>query len=173
MTQIALDDVLHPHQEFCEGLTDELSTHYTSFLASQDGQVVMDASTDEALNHLTHLHHSNCRFGDLPYTMASHTEGSEIDLRAALLQFMVAATPNDDVVNDILGDYDTHLQKMVEYSAGNHFAPSDEPDHIMVDNVPDAVNPVKATLAYVQVPSKDGESVHLNLVFKVRSPALL
>jgi len=166
--QAALDDdIRHPHREFCEGITEDLEVHYTSFLTSQDGQVTMGDSVpleDEAMKHLTHLHHSNCRFQSLPSDMAQ-TEGQEIDLRSALLQFMIAATPSDRVVNDILSDFEGHLEKMVDYSETNHFAPSDEPAYVMVDNVPDAVNPVKAKLAYIQVPGKD-DSVHLSLVWK-------
>ncbi|KAJ7736721.1 Fungalysin metallopeptidase-domain-containing protein [Mycena maculata] len=164
--QAALDDdIRHPHGEFCDGLTEELEMRYTSFLASQGDQVVMGDSADEAMKHLTHLHHANCRFQDLPYNMAVQAESREIELRSALLQFIVAATPSDRVVNDILSDFDAHMEKMVEYSEVNHFAPSDEPAYIMVNNVPDTVNPVKAKLAYIQVPGKD-DSVHLSLVWK-------
>ncbi|KAJ7675469.1 Fungalysin metallopeptidase-domain-containing protein [Mycena rosella] len=172
LAQTALDvDIRHPHQEFCDGLTDEIEMHYTSFLASQSDQEVMgDAASapvpDAALKHLTHLHHSNCRFQDIPSTLAAEAQGQDLELRAALLQFMIAATPSDHVVNDILSNYDSHLSKMVEYSESNHFAPSDEMPYMMVENVPDAVNPVKAKLAYVQVPGKDDDSVHLSLVWK-------
>ncbi|KAF7328920.1 Extracellular metalloproteinase [Mycena venus] len=170
MQQSLDDDIRHPHQEFCDGLTDEIELNYNSFLATQPDQVVMGDSAptpkvDKALKHLTHVHHSNCRFQQLPTDMAVQTAERDIDLRSALLQFMVAATPNDHVVNDILGNFEHYLSKMVEYMQGNHFAPSDEPAYVMVDNVPDAVNPVKATLAYHQVPGKD-DSVHLSLVWK-------
>ncbi|KAJ7207957.1 extracellular elastinolytic metallo proteinase, partial [Mycena pura] len=116
-------------------------------------------------NSLTHVHHSNCRFQRLPLEMAAKSSSQELDPRAALLQFMVAATPSDRTVNDILNNYDAHFARMTQYSESNHFAPSDEPLYILVDNVPDTVNPVKAKLAYVQVPGKD-DSVHLSLVWK-------
>ncbi|KAF7291524.1 Extracellular metalloproteinase [Mycena kentingensis (nom. inval.)] len=160
-----------PGPEFCDTLADDMEFRYTSFLQSADGQVVMGdaqeaAAPDAALRHLTHVHHSNCRHQQLPLVLAAQSPvGGDIDLRAALLQFMVAATPSDHVVNDILSNYDSHLSQMIEYSEGNHFAPSDEPTYILVDNVPDTVNPVKAKLAYVQVPGKD-DSVHLSLVWK-------
>jgi extracellular elastinolytic metalloproteinase len=173
--QESLDEhIRHPHEEFCDGLTDEIEMHHNSFLASQGDQVVMGDSApapkaDKALKHLTHVHHSNCRFQQLPTKMAAENARGDIDLRAALLQFMVAATPSDHVVNEILGNFEHYLSKMVEYmQGGSHFAPSEEPTYFMVDNVPDAVGPVKATLAYHQVPGKD-DSVHLSLVWKVRN----
>ncbi|KAJ6632572.1 extracellular elastinolytic metallo proteinase [Mycena sp. CBHHK59/15] len=166
----ALDDTRHPHREFCEGLTDEIEMRYTSFLGSQSDQVVMGDSasaptSDPALKHLTHLHHSNCRFMDLPYNMAVQADVTDIEPRAALLQFMVAATPSDHVVNEILSNYEEHLEKMVWYTE-HHFAPADEAMSILVENVPDAVSPVKGKLAYIQVPGKDDETVHLSLVWK-------
>nr|GAT56412.1 elastinolytic metalloproteinase Mep [Mycena chlorophos] len=164
------DDLVHPHQEFCDGLTEEMELRYDAFLQNQGEQVVMGDDSpapvpDHALRQLTHVHHSNCRHQQLPLTMAAQAPNTlDLDLRSALLQFMVAATPSDHVANDILGNYDAHLSNMVEY-VENHFAPSEESTHILVHNVPDTVNPVKATLAYVQVPTKD-DSVRLNLVWK-------
>ncbi|KAJ7764834.1 Fungalysin metallopeptidase-domain-containing protein [Mycena metata] len=172
LSQFALDDdVRHPHQEFCDGLIDELEMRYSSFLASEADQVVMgDAAApapkgNKAMQHLTHVHHSNCRFQQLPLKMAA--QGSQdLDVRAPLLQFMVAATPSDAVVNDILSNYESHLAQMSEYVDVHHFAPSDEMPSLLVANVPDTVNPVKAKLAYIQVPGKDEDSVHLSLVWK-------
>ncbi|CAK5263637.1 unnamed protein product [Mycena citricolor] len=163
------EDLRHPHEEFCESITNSLETHYRASVQSRDGQVVFgdlpSGQVDRhAMKHLTHLHHSNCRFQGLPLEMAAKSLG-ELDLRSALLQFMVAATPNDEVVNDILGNFDDHVSKMVEYTDINHFAPSEESEYVMVTNVPDTVNPVKAKLAYVQVPGKD-DSVKLSLVWK-------
>ncbi|KAJ7074555.1 Fungalysin metallopeptidase-domain-containing protein [Mycena amicta] len=165
------DDLRHPHEEFCDSLTDEMEFRYSSFLQNQGDQVVMGdaaeaAAPDSALRHLTHVHHSNCRHQQLPLTMAAQsTSNTDLDFRSPLLQFMIAATPNDKVVNDILTNYDSHLANMVDYSEANHFAPSDEQSYILIKNVPDTVNPVKAKLAYVQVPGKD-DSVHLSLVWK-------
>ncbi|KAJ7186854.1 hypothetical protein C8R46DRAFT_1058231 [Mycena filopes] len=161
LSQTALDDdIRHPHQEFCDGLTDELEMRYTSFLASEGDQVVMgDAAPvpkGKALKHLTHT---------FPLKLAA--QGSQdLDVRAPLLQFMVAATPNDRVVNDILSNYDSHLSQMSEYVDVHHFAPTDEMPSLLVANVPDTVNPVKAKLAYIQVPGKTEDSVHLSLVWK-------
>ena len=133
----------------------------------------MGSSREEAFDrhagHLTHLHYSNCQHHDLPYDLASINPGSDaFDPRAALLQFMVAATPKSEMVNDILGNYEQHMEKMT-FSDLSHLAPVDEPSYLYIEGAPETVNPVKAHLAYVQVPSKDGQSVDLNLVWKVCS----
>ncbi|KAJ7164487.1 Fungalysin metallopeptidase-domain-containing protein [Mycena filopes] len=147
LSQTALDDdIRHPHQEFCDGLSNELAK-------------------GKALKHLTHVHQSNCRFQDFPLKMAA--QGShDLDVRAPLLQFMVAATPNDRVVDDILSNYDSHLAQMSKYVDVHHFARSDEMPSLLVANVPDTLNPVKAKLAYIQVPGKTEDSVYLSLVWK-------
>jgi len=160
----------HPHREYCEELTDELMKHHSQFTQSFGGQVPMDnGKYQQFAAPLVHLHESHCQFHDLPYEMAeSRPQENSADLRPALLQFMIAATPKSHVVNDILANYDEHLDKM-SVTGSHHFAPTDDPVHLFVDNVPDTVNPVKAHLAYVQVPTKDGRSTELQLVWKVNS----
>ena len=46
--------------------------------------------------------------------------------------------------------------------------PGEHSVEFTVDNVPDTINPVKAKLAYIQVPSQGGQSTDLHLVWKVR-----
>jgi extracellular elastinolytic metalloproteinase len=81
----------------------------------------------------------------------------------ALLQFMIAATPKVSVVQDILAKYEHYLEGMwSEYThhlVGTHGVPAH-----MIHNVPDTIGPVKARLAYVQVPHENGTA--LNLVWK-------
>lgn len=77
---------------------------------------------------------------------------------------MIAATPQEHMVQDILSKYDDYLNEMTSYM-DSHFVGGET--HIpveLIDNVPEAVNPVKARLAYIQVP--DGDSTHLDLVWK-------
>lgn len=93
---------------------------------------------------------------------------SEDDIAPALLQFMIAATPNQDVINDILGNYEEYLEGLDIAPQLDGFAPTDDESlTFYVYNVPDTVNPVKGTLAYVQVPNKRGDGTDLNLVYKV------
>ena len=47
-----------------------------------------------------------------------------------------------------------------------HHLAGDHPPSFTVENVPDAVNPVKGRLAFVQVPT--GDTTTLQLVWKVR-----
>jgi len=80
---------------------------------------------------------------------------------------MLAATPNHELAEDIQNNYEQLINKMV-VSDESHFAPGEEGSHIQftVDNVPDAVNPVKARLAYIQVPNKAGDGTELQLVWR-------
>ncbi len=119
-----------------------------------------------SLDPLAHIHTSNCRATHLPYDMASSAEVDFADVRPALLQFMLAATPDDKMVNDILANYDEYLAKM-SVSREDHFVNPDEPVVMSIDNVPDAVNPVRSSLTYIQVPNKKGDSTDLNLVWRV------
>lgn len=156
----------HPHGEYCEILTNELSSLDNSRAQSNGEQTVLGDHSDTG-GHLTHIHQSNCRYANLAEELAeSFTSDDVTDFRPALLQFMVAATPNDDVVNSILGNFDAHVDKMVIVD-NSDFAPSGETIEFLVDRVPDTVNPVKAKMAYIQVPSKKGDATHLNLVWKV------
>jgi extracellular elastinolytic metalloproteinase len=161
----------HPHREYCQELTSELEKQFLTFTSTQNDQVPMsrheNVEFDEYAGPLTHLHYSNCQFHELADEMATarpQAIGDVGDMRPALLQFMVAATPKAEVVADILAKYDQHLEKM-SISGFTHFAPGGEAAPILIDNVPDTVNPVKAHMAYVQVPTEDG-SVELTAVWK-------
>ncbi|KAJ3746074.1 Fungalysin metallopeptidase-domain-containing protein [Lentinula detonsa] len=161
----------HLHREYCEDLNAELEKHFSVFTSIQNEQTPMGgqvmAELDASAGHLTHLHSSNCEFDGLADEMASKRPqaiGDIGDMRPALLQFMVAATPKSEMVDVILSKYDEHLEKM-SVSGVNHLTPDGEQTYLYVDNVPDAVNPVKASIAYTQVPSEDG-SIELVTVWK-------
>jgi extracellular elastinolytic metalloproteinase len=168
------DEAEHTHAVFCSQLESELLDRrdsLTEYFASQRGeQTVLGslASVVEAIvDPIDHLYVSNCAHVNKPYELAekdSASSGVIGDPKRALLQFMIAATPNDQVLQDILARYDHHLTNMIS-SHETHFVG----DHQMmiehIDNVPDTVNPVKAKLVYVQVPK--GDKTVLNLVWKV------
>ncbi|EEB95487.1 hypothetical protein MPER_05538, partial [Moniliophthora perniciosa FA553] len=163
-------ELRHPHREFCTDLTTHLEKRYSEFLQLQNDQVVLDGDRatdfDEWADPLAHLHFSNCLYHEIPYDLAKTKPATDLfDPRAALLQFMVAATPKPEVVNAILGNYESHLEQMM-FSDLSHLAPIDEPSYLYIQGVPDTVNPVKSYLTYVQVPTKDGKSTDLNLAWK-------
>ena len=90
------------------------------------------------------------------------------DFRPALLKFMATATPNEQLARDIVKDFDSHMDA-IRVTPISHFSAG---DHVQVaafeaDDVPDAVSPVKAKLAYIQVPNKAGDNTELHLVWKV------
>jgi extracellular elastinolytic metalloproteinase len=160
-----MNTIRDPRQEACESM-------YNSFMSFQpthavdSEQVIMGQATPSVeIHEAQHLLHDNCGLMDFP----EHLNADDMsDFRPALLQFMATATPDSDVAGDILNRFAQHKDAM-RVSPTSHFAPSHDetPIEFTVDNVPDAVNPVKAKLAYIQVPSEDGEKTELHLVWKV------
>jgi extracellular elastinolytic metalloproteinase len=127
--------------------------------------MLASAQTDE----LEHLLDTNCRILQLP----SHYYSDDVaDFRPALLQFMATATSDPELENDILRNFEEHKQGMT-VTPVTHFAPSPGAQHVefTVGNVPDAISPVKAKLAYIQVPNEEGDNTELHLVWKV-SPTI-
>ncbi|TRM66732.1 Fungalysin metallopeptidase-domain-containing protein [Schizophyllum amplum] len=155
-----------PHTEHCNSLTDELVTRYEELRRSRMANLQTPMGNtveemEEALSPIVDAHHSNCLYHDVPHTLAHKSKG---DIEGALLQFMIAATPNDDLVNDMLARYDDYVSEMSAHPV-NSFAPGESP-YFMVNNVPDTVNPVKAKMAFVQIPTAEGDSTVLHPVYK-------
>jgi len=128
-------------------------------------QVIMGQATMPSTHDLEHMLDSNCQIFDLP----SHLNSEDMaDFRPALLKFMATATPKSEVASDILKNFNKHMENM-SITPVTHFAPSSGEQRIefTVDQVPDAINPVKAKLAYIQVPNKAGDNTELHLVWKV------
>ena len=94
---------------------------------------------------------------------AAAEDAASGDISRALLQFMLAATPNDTLEEEILANPHKFIPDM-HVSFQHHMT---EQPFFTVDNVPDTVNPVKGRLAFVQVPQ--GDSTTLQRVYKVRS----
>lgn len=143
---------------------DTRNAHYKRQLSGE--QTIMEGLAsyrDTFLRPLEYILESTCAFTDLPEMLVSKDHKLE-DPRHALLQFMIAATPEDHMVQDILSKYDEYIDRMSSYM-DSHFVGSGTHVPIeLIDNVPETVNPVKARLAYIQVP--DGDSTHLDLVWK-------
>ena len=149
------------HKEACDHIFLSLSS--PNNVDSEQIPIHSNLPTHE----LEHLLESNCRFLDLP----SHLATDDVaDFRPALLKFMATATPSPQVAGDILNNFDNHMRRMT-VTPVSHFAPSSGGSHqveFTAANVPDAVNPVKAKLAYIQVPNQAGDDTELHLVWKVR-----
>lgn len=159
-----------PHEEFCFSLNNEFESHIKSVLSQQNGQTVMDKdalskAAQQSAGPLFHTLSTQCgSVASVPYMYEAQKEDLS-DLRPALLQFMAIATPKEGVAQDIHNNYDSLLENMSVWSPST-FAPSDDDMTFFVNNVPDTVNPVKAKLAYIQVPNKDETATVLNLVWK-------
>lgn len=128
------------------------------------------AAIEQALGDLALLYEWNCEHVSTPFFMANHDafanpEDTMGDPTRALLQFMIAATPNKTLVEDLMTDPAAHLEEM-QSSWETHFVGGQSVTTVLVSNVPGAVSPVKAKAAFIQVPN--GDSMALELVWKVR-----
>ena len=126
---------------------------------------------DEVLDRVSRLHRWNCEHVRTPYELAERefTKSDDVaDPRDALLQFMVAATPHDAVVAEILDKHDQIRENMVSWFE-SHFIGDDYGMLVeMIDNVPDTVSPVKAKPVYIQLP--DGDKSMLMQAWRVSVP---
>ena len=126
---------------------------------------------DEVLDRITRLHRWNCEHVRTPYELAQKgfTNPSDLaDPRDALLQFMVTATPHDAVVTQILDKREEIRENMISWFE-SHFIGDDYGILVeMIDNVPDAVSPVKAKPVYIQLP--DGDKSMLAQAWRVSVP---
>ena len=171
--------------DYCSEVINELDARSAHYKRQLNGEqtIIGDLAfyRDTLLRPLEYILESNCAFADLPNRFLSKDHKLE-DPRHALLQFMIAATPEDHMVQDILSKYDDYIARMSSHM-DSHFVGYDDyiarmsshmdshfvgsETHIpieLIDNVPETVNSVKARLAYIQVP--DGDSTHLDLVWK-------
>jgi extracellular elastinolytic metalloproteinase len=164
-----------PHAEFCELLQDRLAERLSLF---RQESVATDQITlshlppkDEVLDRMSRLHRWNCEHVRTPYELAQRgfTKSDDVaDPRNALLQFMVAATPHHAVLTEILDKHDEIRENMISWFE-LHFIGDDYGTLIeMIDNVPDAVSPVKAKPVYIQLP--DGDKTMLMQAWRVSSP---
>ncbi|KAH9174621.1 extracellular elastinolytic metallo proteinase [Lactarius sanguifluus] len=127
-----------PHAEFCGLLQEQLAERLTLL---QGHSVVANQVT---------IHLSVCSAFSAGIAITS-----ALPMNSALLQFVIAATPNDAVVASILNNHDQIIAGMTSWFepqlVGDHDAVRVE----MINNVPDAVSPVKAKPVYIQLPDGD------------------
>lgn len=158
----------HPHEHHCNELLRVKSEHCGSSeeLYAFD-QVVLDhtAHEDNVETFLGELHENNCG-----HISAEAVPSLESDHRHALLQFMLAATPNSAVIQDIQQNFDKKAAGM-----STHYEPHLVGDHstmvAIVHDVPDTVNPVKVKQVYIQVLG-DG-TTELHPAWQVSTPTFI
>ena len=152
-----------PHSDYCRSLEREVVNQLKHIDAAKPHHGV----DRQALGQLGDLYDWNCQFVNLPDFMespdfASAEDAASGDVTRALLQFMIAATPSEDMSAEMLANTAKYLSGMrvtFEHHLTGEHAPT-----FTVENVPDAVNPVKGRLAFVQVPN--GDETALSLVWK-------
>lgn len=152
-------------------LVERLSLFQQEFVATDQVTLSGLPPKDEVLDRMSRLHGWNCEHVRTPYELAQRESTKPVDVadpRDALLQFMVAATPHDAVVAEILDKHDQIRENMISWF-DSHFI-GDEYGVLveMIDNVPDAVSPVKAKPVYIQLP--DGDKSMLMQAWRVSVP---
>lgn len=127
------------------------------------------------LGPLPHLYASNCEHVDAPYYMAQQHSSFNSESNpgaeplSAVLQFMVAATPDDALSTSIMNDPTPFLDKMSLHMHHNlHSESGAGGANLEIEGVPGTIDKVKGRLAWVQVPNNKGKT-SLELVWKVRS----
>ncbi|KAH8109067.1 Fungalysin metallopeptidase-domain-containing protein [Phellopilus nigrolimitatus] len=146
-----------------------------AFALYPDGQVPMGGvqRLSALSKRLQQLYTTNCDSAAMTNAAMSRDmqSGSSRSLgelgsaRDAALVFMMAATPNSVLQEDILQRYDDYLNGVTSTFEAEFNPESGSRTVETLFNVPDTVNPVKAHHAYVQIP--DGDKTALTLVWKL------
>jgi len=162
-TTFSRDALVNTQRAYCADLED----HVTQPVYDQQrgAQVPLASEHSHGGLHasIADVHKHNCAQSD----RAAFTSLSGDQLAspaAAVLSFMMQATPDAGLAEDIAADMLSHMNKIeatITHHANGH-------PFMTLANVPGAVKPVKAHQAFVQTPSSDGKSSELNLVWKVR-----
>lgn len=156
------------HTEYCQKLADEMESRVQRIqerLFAQGEQVPMQHVMHEeqqGLDTLRDIHEWNCAHVETPFKMAAEGKFSASSEEAfsgqALLQFMIAATPNSGLAESMMKSPSDYINKMqftfVHELTGESVTPA-----FVIDNVPDAVSPVKARMVYIQVPGDNSNSL--------------
>ena len=154
-----------PRQESCDQLYQTATALHRQNVVDTE-QIVMGAASRPSADELEleHLIRSNCEIFDLS---EKYNDNDLETFAPALLKFMATATPDSGLASDILNNTPKYLDALT-ITPVHHFSPDGgaHAPEFLVEDVPDAVNPVKAKLAYIQVPSADGVGTELELVWQ-------
>jgi extracellular elastinolytic metalloproteinase len=154
-----------PRSEYCESLEQQLALKRASLLQQSGSQVRLGgASISEAdLHPLPHLLASNC--APPAASLAAEHFSTDVDasMPQALLRFMLEAAPDAVLADDVTANFARYRDALRPTPAAQILGTG--ASYYELADVPGTVSPVKARLAYVQVPQ--GEETVLSLVWKV------
>jgi extracellular elastinolytic metalloproteinase len=145
-----------PRADHCNDIKDQFSSNYQVFLKN-GRQSVLAGSFEQGREHVGRVIDTHCT--PSPVFEANHP-ATELQ---ALLAFMVTASPDAKLSEDLRKDSTKYINQMT--MSVEHELLGTGSSYQIIDNVPGAVSPVKARMAYVQVPK--GEETILTPVFKV------
>lgn len=160
------NDPLDPDSSHQATYCAQLSETISSLTPNVNDQFIVNAPN----RHLVTIHEHNCatRIPQL------HADGEIVEPARAALSFMIAATPDSSLSDDIVANFDALLAG-ISSTTETHFVGNSEggTEHANVveflHNVPGTVGPVRARLAYVQTPENDCHT-KLALVWKLEVP---
>jgi len=161
----------HPHRDYCGRVQEELSSRRERIKRHfNNEQTVLGGFSelvDSFVRPIEHIFETTCAHTELPFDMMSKPHQVE-DSRHALLQFMIAATPKENMVQDILSKYDQYIDGMSSTFESRVVGDNVETTIEKISGVPDTVAPVKARLAYIQAPAGGATALHLVWKFEVQ-----
>ncbi|KAG8712069.1 Fungalysin/Thermolysin Extracellular metalloproteinase 5 [Ceratobasidium sp. 395] len=136
------------HATYCA----ELARIHTSLIQNGDrAQIPLAQKSDRH----GEFYNRNCLL-PLAAVQAATSTSSSLNLRNphdprwAALYFMVAAHPHQDFLDDLVGRFETHLERMVVEQDQDSADRSS-----LISNVPGALSPIEARLVYIQCPDEN------------------
>ncbi|PSR71357.1 hypothetical protein PHLCEN_2v12769 [Hermanssonia centrifuga] len=170
-------DIVEPlevdvHADHCSELESELQYRFDRMRQeslNDDQYVLTGGIKPNVMGDLPFLLEWNCRHVYTPYAMVEEGNFEEADFStdpsAAIVQFMIAATPDEDLSEALIDNAQDFISNMQVTPVASLQGDGRVSHQSTVDNVPGAVSPVKVRMAFVQVPH--GESTAVELVWKL------
>ncbi|KAJ2917283.1 hypothetical protein MD484_g3107, partial [Candolleomyces efflorescens] len=159
-SSFAVTDARDPRMEACVAARGVVNANR----AFVSGDQVVLGSQEPLAPEVVQTIRDNCATAFEPPSFATD---DVMDARAALLHFMVTATPNSKLSQEIADNFESHKDKL--HVAPVHHFDSPHGENLVeftIGDVPDTVNPVKAKMSWIQVPNQEGSATELQLVWK-------
>ncbi len=156
--------------QFDQGLASLAGGNEISAQVVVDNEAAVKKLVSDVFGEFGHAIRWNCDRQSFAETMVREGKVSAKDQLStdptdALLQFMIAATPHEHLASKMMDRPQDYLSDMSIIPEPSLVDDGRVSHKVTITGVPDAISPVKARMAFVQVPYED--SVALELVWKV------